>query len=143
VTEADARPPGGPSRRRPLATPSVPGRRASGRSRHAGPRDTAARQAAAPGGKDLAWTLIDLIRRDLQRGHRHLAARHLLMIGSLRIALPPDLNERCAELLRHYPQARLAQAGRQVDAWRALCLNPPTAAPPSSRAAPTAGARPS
>jgi hypothetical protein len=80
-----------------------------------------ARPQATPG-PGTADTLLQLLRRDIERGHVHLAMRHLLMLEACAADVPGPLRLRCEALFSTCKASRRNAIARQVEDWARMTL---------------------
>lgn len=74
---------------------------------------------------DRREALLHLLNQDLARGYKYVAARHLMMLETQSMPIPPATRLRCELLLATCTKHRLMTIARQVEEWRrsVVCLN--------------------
>lgn len=71
----------------------------------------------APNARDNDGALLSLLARDLDRGYKYVAARHLMMLESQSLPVPPAVRARCDALTATCSPQRLAVIRQQVEDW--------------------------
>lgn len=67
---------------------------------------------------DRREALLRLLNQDLARGYKYVAARHLMMLETQSMSVPPATRQRCELLLATCSKHRLIAITRQVEEWR-------------------------
>jgi hypothetical protein len=80
---------------------------------------------AAQPGPGTPEALIGLLERDVQRGHVHVAVRHLLMLDACGAQVPQRLRGPCEAWLSACNASKRAAIAAQVQAWARMALRPP------------------
>lgn len=67
---------------------------------------------------DRREALLRLLNQDLARGYKYVAARHLMMLETQSMPVPPATRQRCELLIATCSKHRLIAIARQVEEWR-------------------------
>jgi hypothetical protein len=76
------------------------------------------RSSAAQAGSGQA--LLQLLERDVRRGHVNVAIRHFLMLDACAVDVPEDLREPCEAWLARCKAKTRAAIDDQVRSWSAM-----------------------